>query len=242
MRPLVPIAFALLLAACPQGSVNDQAAGDDGNVPDPASPTKAFCIEDADCALASRTCCECPSFALAMDDPKLDACNSVMCPPQQNECAMISAVCVKNQCTVACEPVMVTKTCPNGFATNAAGCLIDACAEATTPECTSNSQCVRTRADCCGCARGGNDTAVVAARAGLYDQELGCSGAESCPEVSTCVVEETPQCAQGECKLIAGSLPAEACGRPDLAPCAGGTVCTVNTNDPANKHGVGVCR
>jgi len=75
-----------------------------------------------------------------------------------------------------------------------------------------------------------------------YDQQLGCTGNEVCPEVSSCVAAETPQCAQGSCKLIAGGFPAEACGRPDLPPCGVGKVCTVNANDPANKHGVGVCR
>jgi hypothetical protein len=120
--------------------------------------------------------------------------------------------------------------------------LIDACAPATPPACTKDLDCVESRADCCGCERGGNNTAVPATSRASYDAALGCTGNESCPEVSTCVVEETPQCAQGKCKLIAGPLPADACGRPDLAPCGDGKVCTVNASDPASKHGVGVCR
>jgi hypothetical protein len=240
MRPVVFIVFALCAAGCPQGTTDD-AVGDDGNVPDP-NPTKAFCVDDSDCELAGRTCCECPTFALSAGDPKLDACSNVGCPPPQNNCPRIHAVCDRNVCSVACEPVAVTMTCATGFARDAAGCLIDACAQATPPMCSKNNDCVATRADCCGCARGGVDTAVPAATRADYEQSLGCTGDESCPEVNTCVAEETPQCAQGTCKLVAGTLPADACGRPDLAACTGGTVCTVNANDPANKHGVGVCR
>ncbi|MDQ3340673.1 MAG: hypothetical protein M4D80_36405 [Myxococcota bacterium] len=241
MRAFLLMSLLVLLAGCPQGTTADAAGGDDnGNEPDPT--TQAFCIDDMDCELARRTCCECPTFALAAGDPKLDACSGVMCPPPQNTCSKIHAVCENNQCAVACEPTVVTRECANGFATDAAGCLIDACAAATTPTCTKDNDCVETRADCCGCARGGNDTAVPAAQRASFDASLGCSGSESCPEVDTCVAGETPQCAQGKCKLIAGGLPADACGRPDLASCTNGTVCTVNANDPANKHGVGVCR
>jgi hypothetical protein len=71
---------------------------------------------------------------------------------------------------------------------------------------------------------------------------LGCTGNEVCPEVSTCEIAKTPQCAQGTCKLIAGDVPADACGRPDLPACPEGTVCTVNANNTADLHGVGVCR
>ena len=192
--------------------------------------------------LAARTCCECPTFALGAGDPKLDACGDVMCPPMQSTCARIRAVCSENQCAVACEPVAVTKTCATGFATDRAGCLIDECAQLPPAVCARDSDCVETRADCCGCERGGNSTAVPANMRASYEQQLGCTGGESCPEVDTCAAGETPQCAQGTCKLIAGGLPPDACGRPDLAPCGAGRTCTVNASDPADKHGVGVCR
>jgi hypothetical protein len=243
MRSLLfTTSVALALAGCPQGQSDLAGVGDDdGNEPDP-NPTQAFCIDDSDCELAGRTCCECPTFALGAGDPKLDACESVMCPPPAMTCSKINAVCEQNQCKVACEAVVVTQTCATGFATDAAGCLIDACAAASAPTCSKDTDCVQTRADCCGCARGGNDTAVPAAQRASFDASLACAGDESCPEVFTCAPDETPQCAQGQCKLIAGGLPADACGRPDLPACTGGTVCTVNANDPANKHGVGVCR
>ena len=238
MRCFHPLLLLAVVGGCPQTS--REAAGiDDGTAPDPGA---AFCIDDTDCQLAARTCCECPTFALSAGDPKLDACSDVNCPLPQTTCSRIRAVCDRNQCTVACEPVAVTMTCATGFATDAAGCLIDACAALPSPTCAVDTDCVETRADCCGCARGGDDTAVPKQTQTSYDQQLGCTGGEVCPEVNTCVTTETPQCAQGSCKLIAGGVPADACGRPDLPPCEAGKLCTVNASDPANKHGVGVCR
>jgi hypothetical protein len=241
MRSLLPLLLVLVVGGCPQARTDDAQAGDDGNPPDPN--TRSFCNVDSDCELAGRTCCECPTFALGVADPKLQACDDVMCPPPQSTCSMIHPVCVENLCAVACESVAVTKSCANGFATDAAGCLIDTCAVPPSPAaCSKDTDCVETRADCCGCERGGNNTAVPAGQRTSYDQQLGCTGGEQCPEADTCEANETPQCAQGSCKLIAGPLPADACGRPDLPDCVTGKVCTVNASDPANKHGVGVCR
>ena len=238
-RVVFTFVVAMVAAGCPQGSQELAGVDDDGIAPEPTSPRG--CFEDADCELASTTCCECPSFALAAGDPKLDACEDVNCPPPEATCARLRAVCEQSRCEVACEAQPVTMSCVDGFATDAAGCLIDACAEPAT-ECTSDAQCAQTRADCCGCARGGSDTAVAAGDRAAYDQALGCSGAEACPEVSTCVAAETPQCAQGTCKLIAGEPPGDACGRPDLAACPAGKTCTVNADKTADLHGVGVCR
>ena len=236
---LLPM-FAALLAGCPQaGGADTQAADDEGNSPDPGTSARG-CFEDSDCALASLTCCACKSFAVSQNDPKLDACSDVDCPPQQSTCSRVRAVCEQNLCEIACEPQAVGMSCADGFATDAAGCLIDACAQPKN-ECATDSQCTRARADCCGCARGGDDTAVSTADLAAHDKALGCTGSESCPGVNTCGAE-TPQCAQGECKLIAGDLPADACGRPDLPPCAAGKTCTVNASKTADLHGVGVCR
>jgi hypothetical protein len=244
----MPRWFVLLLlvvgaAGCPQSTADLASGGDDDARDPPPSGTNAFCVDDSDCELASATCCGCKAFATSANDPKLDACDSVECPPPQSTCSRVRAVCDQEQhrCAVACEPQVVTSSCASGFASDAVGCLVDACAQPEN-ECALDTDCVQTRADCCGCARGGNDTAVSKATRASYEQELGCSGNESCPEVTTCDASETPQCAQGACKLIAGGLPADACGRPDLPACPTGTVCTVNASDPANLHGVGVCR
>jgi len=239
------LVFALVVmfaaAGCPQSAREDAAnlPGDDQD--DPAPGTKASCGDDSDCELAGRTCCECKTIALSMADPKLDACDSVSCPPPQNMmCPKVRAACVENKCTVACIPVAATMSCANGFAADSAGCLVDVCAQAKN-ECTINSDCTRTRADCCGCARGGNDRAVAIAAQSNFDKALGCTGSEVCPDVTTCNPDESAQCAQGECRLIEGGLPAGACGRPDLPACGTGFVCVVNASDSANLHGVGVC-
>jgi hypothetical protein len=50
------------------------------------------------------------------------------------------------------------------------------------------------------------------------------------------------RCVQGECALVSGALPANACGRADLAACPMGERCTVNANDQATMYGVGVCQ
>jgi hypothetical protein len=237
MRWSILVVF-VLLAGCPQGSADLQAAGDDKST-DPGAPDMS-CFDASDCELAGKSCCECKTFALPMSDPKLSACDNVPCPPPTMACPKIHATCDRGKCAVACEPQAITMTCADGFASDMAGCLIDACALPMSA-CAVDADCVRTRADCCGCARGGQDTAVPVAVRGEYEAGLGCTGSASCPEVSTCVAEETAQCAQGECRLIAGEVPPDACGRPDLPACPVGKTCTVNVNATADRHGVGVC-
>jgi hypothetical protein len=108
--------------------------------------------------------------------------------------------------------------------------------------CTVDSDCVQTRADCCGCARGGQDTAVLATGLTAFDGSLNCEMDPVCPGVDTCEPMAAPRCVQGRCELLATDmLPAQACGRPDLPACPSGTVCTVNSDASANEQGVGVC-
>jgi hypothetical protein len=99
------------------------------------------------------------------------------------------------------------------------------------------------RADCCGCRRGGRDTAVLREDAPAYEAALGCSEAPLCPSIDTCDLALSPQCYQGRCVLAAGvALPAKACGRLDLAPCRLDEVCVVNGPDPrVNEQGLGLC-
>lgn len=239
LRSLSILLVVLGAAACP-GAVGDETAAVDPGAPDNANPGSRGCVDDLDCVPAAKTCCECPTFATSVSDPKLDACSDVDCPPMMGTCSRVRAVCEENLCELRCEPAAVTKTCVDGFAADAAGCLIDACAQPAN-ECAQDTDCVRTRADCCGCTRGGSDTAVAKADQLFFDASLGCSGTEQCPGVNTCS-PETAQCAQGSCKLIAGDLPPDACGRPDLPACPAGRTCTVNASKTADLHGVGVCR
>jgi hypothetical protein len=106
--------------------------------------------------------------------------------------------------------------------------------------CTADTDCARTRADCCGCQRGGFDTAVLAANRATFDASLMCSAQPFCPGVDTCTAD-VPTCVAGRCALVSPTLPAGACGRPDLPACPAGEVCIANASDQANMHGVGVC-
>ena len=109
-------------------------------------------------------------------------------------------------------------------------------------ECGLDSDCARVRDDCCGCERGGEDTAVLASQVAAHDAALNCSANPACPEVSTCAPDLAARCVQGTCSLVSGGLPADACGRADLAACPVSQVCTVNADEQATMYGVGVCR
>jgi hypothetical protein len=236
LRSWAVIVLSVFVLACSQSdglfAATDQ---------EPDKEGLGMCVVDADCQLARATCCECPSFALPRGDGKLEGCDGVDCPPPQAACPLIHAACDAGVCVVACEPATVTRSCAAGFAADAAGCLIDACAS-SAGECGGDGDCVRTRADCCGCAGGGGDTAVPAAQRTDYDAQLGCPASPQCPGVDVCVADEVPRCLQGACSLLADELPADACGRPDLPSCPPGTACVVNASAPADRHGVGVCR
>lgn len=210
--------------------------------PDGAGAPAQACGRDDDCVPAAPTCCECPTFAVPRTSPVVRACSNVPCP--MAECAMdVVARCNEGRCELACAPracEAMGATCAYGFATDANGCLTCECAVPEPGGCTSDTQCTRTRADCCGCQQGGFDTAVLAAERTKFDAMLMCPASPVCPGLDTCTADE-PTCVQGRCELVSPELPAGACGRADLPPCPAGTQCLVNVSDPANMHGVGVC-
>jgi hypothetical protein len=86
---------------------------------------------------------------------------------------------------------------------------------------------------------GGNDTSIPASEVGAHEAELMCPTNPSCPMVNTCAPDLAAHCVAGECTLVSGALPPNACGRPDLPACA--SKCTLNANDQATMQGVGVC-
>jgi hypothetical protein len=143
-------------------------------------------------------------------------------------------------CVLACAPKVCSNSCPDGFALDPSGCLTCTCALLATPTCTIDSDCVRTRADCCGCLRGGADTAVPSADQSAYDASLMCPAQPVCPQVDSCDPTMFPRCIAGGCVLTTAT-PAGACGRPDLPACPPGSVCTINASDAATMQGVGVC-
>lgn len=241
MRALA-IAWALVAAACT--SFYEAGAG-----PDDESAAGACAIDD-DCVLAGPTCCDCPTYATSVTSGWAESCANVDCPTPGGACTGLEARCQDGACVATCGAAACDLSCPSGFAADAAGCLVCACAPATTPaECERDDQCVQTRADCCGCARGGTDTAVPIGTRGGFDDGLGCpaDGASvACPEVTTCDPAAIPRCLAGQCQLATAgepppTLPQGACGRPDLPPCPAGSRCVLNQSDEAGPLGVGVC-
>lgn len=219
---------------------SNELAGD--QAPDDDVRGNDACFEDSDCMLAGPSCCECPTFAVSNDSGWGDACEQVDCETP-TACPALVARCDDGVCAAACAPTTCNLTCPTGFAVDAAGCTTCECASGPAqPQCQVDSDCLRTRADCCGCDRGGTDTAVPANMLDAFVDSLGCTGNESCPGVSTCNPGETPRCMSGQCVLAAGGTtppPSDECGRPDLPPCPTGTVCVINSKD--GEAGQGRC-
>ena len=200
----------------------------------------AECMIDSECVAVGVKCCDCPTYAVPAADPAHRACAGIACPLSQ--CSQnLRAACVAHACVLACAPIVCAASCTDGYATDAAGCLTCACAMPANRGCFLDSECQRVRADCCGCQRGGTDTAVPHSQADAHDLGLMCPSVPSCPSVDTCAPDLAPTCVQGTCQLISGGLPAQACGRPDLPACTGGAVCTLNASTAATLQGVGVC-
>lgn len=208
------------------------------------------CFEDTDCVLAGSTCCDCPTYAVPVGSGWAETCDNVDCPAPGGSCPALEARCVESACVATCGITACDLSCPGGFVADAAGCLACACAPTNAPaQCQLDTDCVQTRADCCGCARGGADTAVAVAELDSFEAGLGCpddATTVACPEVVTCDAALTARCVGGVCQLASGNLtppdqPAGACGRPDLPPCPPGTRCVLNQDSEANPLGVGVC-
>jgi hypothetical protein len=232
------IAAAALGAGCLMAS--DQAGqfepGDDDNRGD------AACAQDSDCTLAGPSCCECPTFALHAGSGWGDACEQVDCPTP-GSCPALEARCDLGHCVAACAPRSCELTCETGFVVDAAGCTVCQCdGGPLAAQCNVDGDCARVPADCCGCDRGGTDTAVPVAEAGAFVDALGCSGEEACPGVSTCDPRAMPRCNAGRCELGSSGVvppPGAECGRPDLPPCPAGETCVINTAD--GEAGEGRC-
>jgi hypothetical protein len=235
------ILLLLVLGGCVFSAAEsaDLAPGDDDMRGD------GQCSSDDGCILAGASCCACPSFALPTSSGWDDACDQVDCPaPPAGACSSLVARCDDGACVAVCAPVSCDLSCEGGFAVDDAGCTLCACGSGpVAPECSASTDCVRVPADCCGCDRGGADTAVPVNVAGGFVDMLGCSGAEACPGVSTCAPGATPVCAGGRCMLgAAGTAPPDddLCGRPELPPCPAGESCVINADDA--EMGQGRCQ
>lgn len=244
--------LAALLAGCTAQSANE-AAAPDLDSPPPGAPAPLFeCAVDEDCEPAASACCECPSFALPAADGFGQTCADVGCDAPA-ACPAVQAACIDSACTLRCAAVICELTCDNGFAADSLGCLTCACATAPpqAAECQQDSDCAQVPADCCGCTRGGQDTAVPADQAQAHIDALDCPPDPACPDIDTCEESYLPRCVQGACAL---APPAETdsptpqepqrCGTTALPPCPQDQVCVLNdpTADQATAAGVGVCR
>jgi hypothetical protein len=211
---------------------------------DPWDPP-AECATDPDCVAAAAKCCDCPAFAVPVLDKLHQACVGIRCPLAA--CSDSTRVaCDDGRCVLACVAIACEQSCASGFATDESGCLSCSCAAPVRDGCREAAECVRIRADCCGCAHGGRDTAVLARDAERYEADLRCDPTPQCPAFASasCEADAELACVQGRCELLtSGALPTNACGRPDLPSCPTGQVCVINGNDgPANAHGVGLCQ
>ncbi len=225
------LAIVVVLAGCQAGAGRELVLGN--------GQSRGACTLDADCVLAATSCCTCPTFAVALGDPAYTGCAGIGCTPPSCPNS-VRAVCAGGTCALACAPLACATSCADGYAIDATGCLECACAVVSEPACTSDADCARTRADCCGCARGGSDTAVPTSDLAAFDASLGCPAAPSCPASDTCPPDLEPRCIEGACRLLPPT-PAGACGRTDLAACPDGERCTINVDAEATAYGVGVC-
>ena len=237
---LIPVLVAL--AGCPSRAGEAQLSDDsDGGSDGPGSAVPAACVEDQDCVLGAATCCACPTFATGAGNEDR-GCDSVTCPTAPSCPDNVRAACdpLRRECVVACVEMTCATDCPDGYAIDpATGCLSCTCAPAAANGCVVGSDCVETRKDCCGCAQGGFDIAVLAGDQPAYDQALACDGEEACPGLDSCEPGAVPACVSGTCRLTAAQRPANACSR--TADCATPLACVVNRDPDASALGVGVC-
>jgi len=251
------LVLALALAgalACDGRAANDDDkggggegdAGDSTDVPGTPSPPPVghvACVVDADCAAAASTCCACPTFAVPARSGWPELCEDVPCDAP-GSCSAVSPVCRSSACVLACSEIACDRQCADGFVVDGGGCLTCACRTPSSPVCTAAADCARVPADCCGCARGGADTAVAVNDVERHQRELACGPEARCPEVNVCPAGIAPACRGGRCVLDdgdPGTAPAGACGHPDLPPCPAGTRCLLNRSPDADAAGVGVC-
>jgi hypothetical protein len=155
-----------------------------------------------------------------------------------------------------CSQVVTERQCERGFASDTFGCLLDQCAAledgpgTRDGECQEDLDCTQVPADCCGCQRGGADTAVHVDDAADHLAHLGCSPDPACPGVDVCEPDAVPMCVAGQCHLVTsgadgGSGPgATLCGSPETGACPAGTVCVLNHPEAseATQLGVGSCQ
>lgn len=207
-----------------------------------APGTDNFCGSDADCELASSACCECPTFALPTTAALAGGCGEVDCGSATNSCnPNVHAACIQSACALQCTPLECDLSCADGFVVDASGCLTCACAAPPQDACGSADACVEIPGDCCGCALGGKDIAILQSQVAAFQAGLDCPPDPQCPGNDTCDAGAHATCEQDRCELVDNAdQPANECGLPSDPGC-GSDVCVINSIDAANARHVGVC-
>lgn len=247
VRCLLVSALLATLAGCPASvgreTLDTGGDGSGSNGDGAGQNVPAECTLDTDCVPAGPKCCDCPTHAVPKTDPTQQACANVDCGPLSCDPPR-EAICNSGRCVLSCAPIACDPSisCSEGFAADENGCLTCTCATAGVfVSCTADTECVRVRADCCGCPMGGSDTAILKTEQAQWDASLMCPAEPSCPGTDTCAPDLEIKCDRGACALLEAA-PANACGRTDLPACPEGESCYVNANDQATMHGVGVCQ
>ena len=255
VRWIALAALAVGGTGCPRGDLDAGASYDEGQGPDSegggGGGASLQCDLAESCEAAASTCCECPTFAVPVGSGFDQGCSEVECGPM-GDCPLVEPACVSGVCELVCAIVEVTRSCDSGFAVDTFGCLVDECSSAPpagTTACELDDECVQVAGDCCGCERGGSDTAVHADDAAAHRESLECLDNARCPEVDVCSPSVEPRCVSGLCRLVSsGSDPddgeAPTCGASADPPCAAGTACVLNHPDGlhATEAGLASCQ
>lgn len=252
---LSSLALVGAATACSSQSAEDRAQdrGFDGSDP-PAGGAPAECSAASECVLAASTCCECSSFGAPANEGYLEGCEDVQCQPRE-DCPGVEVVCDGGRCVMICSAVIADRSCEQGFLRDEAGCLVNTCRppddSSGRSECELDSECAQVPADCCGCERGGDDTAVRADEAEAHVNALACTDRGTCPDIDTCSGDEA-RCIGGSCMLAPGPAESEPgnggegalCGSPELPACSADLVCVLNAPQfmDASDLGLGVCQ
>ena len=136
------------------------------------------------------------------------------------------------------------RACADGFATDANGCLTCACAAAGAGRVRRRRRLRARREPTAAAARrrrrhrGAGDARSPRTRRQL---DVPCESRRAPASIPARPISP-PRCVQGDCALVVRGAARERVRPPGSAGVPDGEACTVNANDQATMHGVGVCQ
>ena len=167
-----------------------------------------------------------------------DACERRRVPDAARQCPSDVEAVLRSRRTasLACVADACDRPAPTGYAIDATGCL--SCAVRggpPAPPCSVDTDCVRAPADCCGCARGRQDTAVPAAEARRVRRAARLPRPAGLPRGSTSAIRRRRHAAsQGRCELARAARrhrPMPDVVAPTCRRAPSGETCVINTAD-----------